>query len=158
MCKMVRCAEGLQESSVWKAALADHQQAALSQGAHRAGPRTLLEQGHLADELTRPAHRKHDILPVLPFGNLEFAIQDGVERIARTALFEYQLPGFVEIVRGHLVQLLQVLVGEIGKRGTRRSSSSVMAPYSGTLLRYWWTNCTAIEPSPTAEATRFTDR
>src|SRR5215204_777722 len=32
------------------------------------------------------------------------------------------------------------------------------APYSGTLLRYWWTNCTAIEPSPTAEATRFTDR
>lgn len=31
-------------------------------------------------------------------------------------------------------------------------------PYSGTLPRYWCTNCTAIEPSPTADATHFTDR
>src|SRR5215203_3934457 len=40
----------------------------------------------------------------------------------------------------------------------RRDTRSVTVPYSGTLLRYWWTNCTAIEPSPTADATRLTDR
>ena len=28
------------------------------------------------------------------------------------------------------------------------SGSRAAPPYSGTLLRYWWTNCTAIEPLP----------
>src|SRR5581483_7353687 len=26
------------------------------------------------------------------------------------------------------------------------------------VAKYWWTNCTAMDPSPTAEATRFTER
>ena len=88
---------------------------------------------------------------------LEFAIQDGVERIARTALFEYQLPGSWRSSWPS---------GAVASRSSsERSCSAYLAQLferHGTLLRnpaeVLVDELHSHRASPTAEATRFTDR
>ena len=51
-------------------------------------------------------------------------------------------------------ELLEPLVGQVGEDGDPAQLARIERQWS---FRYWWTSSTAIEPSPTAEATRLID-
>src|SRR5258707_15551501 len=55
---------------------------------------------------------------------------------------------------------LQIVLGAFFKERTLPQIGNVIhvIGHGYRLPRYWWMNCTAIEPSPTADATRFTER
>src|SRR5712692_7153317 len=55
---------------------------------------------------------------------------------------------------------LQIVVGEFFKQRNLPQVGDVIhvIGHGYRLPRYWWMNWTAIEPSPTADATRFTER
>jgi hypothetical protein len=50
-------------------------------------------------------------------GNLELAVEDYVKRVARVALLQHQLSCGDGDRFGHLKQLLQILLGEVGQEG-----------------------------------------
>ena len=71
-------------------------------------------------------------MPAPTPGNLEIAIEDDVKRISSNALFQNQLSGSGEIRLGHQLQLLQILLREVGEE----RHAAYLVERHRTLLRH----------------------
>ena len=126
--------------------------------------RRSLEDRHLADDLARTQAGERHVGRTRPLHHLQLAVRDHEQRVALVAL------GGHDVARRQVGRLagpgdpVQVVVGKRGEQGNapeqraigRRERHRAGAAYRPA--RCWWTNWTAIEPSPTADAIRLTER
>ena len=112
-----------------------------------------------------PDPRDGDVAAAGPLRDVQLPGQHHVQGIRLVSLPDQRRAGRKVDDLGHVDQPQQQRVVEAAeqRRGTQPLEDGVaiqmlVAGVAHSWARYWWTNWTAIAPSPTALAIRFTDR
>ncbi len=95
----------------------DHEQAAVPQRADRGEARCTLENGHLTDNLARTARSDHALGATLTLEDLQFAVNDDVERVSRLSFTHEEGARRDGGGMGHRVESLEILFGQPLQQG-----------------------------------------